>query len=269
MRHLWKAFAFMAFLASGSAGAANGCLNTDSLPAAPLPGDVSATFSGTSFGNGFSATIWRQECPSGYARVFIRVAPISTAPLICGGFAIVQGGKQFFTDLQPDPNSGATFCDTLLVPATFLLVHNSYDPTLTWDAGSALTLYFIGSTTVSVDLGTESTPVGIMPTPGLWWNPAESGTGYSLDVRHGVLVLLIYSYTPAGASQWYIATGPVVNGSFFGTLQKAAGGQCISCGYQAPIANGDDGQVSISFASATSGTMTLPGRSIHIELQAF
>jgi hypothetical protein len=111
------------------------------------------------------------------------------------------------------------------------------------------------------------------PTPqvGLWWNPDESGSGYNLDFQHGVLVLLVYSYTPAGDPLWYIATGPLVGDTFTGQLDKARGGQCISCPYAGmPLPDGSDGTVTIVFHSNTSATMTLPGgRVTQIQPEAF
>ena len=101
------------------------------------------------------------------------------------------------------------------------------------------------------------------PATGLWWNPAESGSGYDLQVQHGVLVATIYGYTPAGDPVWYLATGPLANAGtnvvVTGTLDKFRGGQCISCMYQMPAAAGNDGGVTITFTSPTTATMQLPG----------
>lgn len=102
----------------------------------------------------------------------------------------------------------------------------------------------------------------ITPVTGLWWNPAESGSGYALDVKHGVLVVTVYSYRADGEPQWYLAAGPLTNNgrSFSATLDKYRAGQCISCAYTGrPTLAGNDGVISIEFASSTSATVTLPG----------
>jgi len=113
-------------------------------------------------------------------------------------------------------------------------------------------------------------PPPFSPQVGLWWNPNESGSGYALDFKHGVLVVTVYSYAPTGAAQWYIASGPVNGSTFTGTLIKAVNGQCISCAYQVPVSNGNDGTMTIVFSSPTSATMSLPGgRVIPIQPQAF
>ena len=99
----------------------------------------------------------------------------------------------------------------------------------------------------------------ITPQVGLWWNPAESGTGYALDYKHEVLVVTVYSYTTAGEPLWYLASGRVTNNIFTATLDKYQHGQCISCAYQPAAINGNDGNISIRFTSPTTATMTLPG----------
>ena len=121
----------------------------------------------------------------------------------------------------------------------------------------------------SVTVSSSGSP-SITPQVGLWWNPAESGSGYALDYKHGVLVVTVYSYTAAGAPMWYLASGPVTNNVFTSTLDKYQSGQCISCAYKPAAINGNDGAIGITFSSSTSATMTLPGgRTIQIVPQAF
>ena len=99
------------------------------------------------------------------------------------------------------------------------------------------------------------------PPPGIWENANEIGTGYSLDFKHGVLVVVFYSFNPNGTAQWYISSGPLVGSTFTGTLDKFVNGQCISasCAYRYPALAGNDGAVTIIFSSDTTATMYLPG----------
>ena len=46
--------------------------------------------------------------------------------------------------------------------------------------------------------GGGTAPLAFTPATGLWWNPNESGSGYNIQVQHGVLVATMYSYTPRG-----------------------------------------------------------------------
>ena len=100
------------------------------------------------------------------------------------------------------------------------------------------------------------------PRTGHWWNPAESGRGFNIDVQDGVLVVTVYTYQAGGAAQWYLASGPMTNSgkNFTGTLDKYQGGQCLSCSYTGrPTLVGNDGTISISFTSETAAILTLPG----------
>ena len=110
-----------------------------------------------------------------------------------------------------------------------------------------------------------SAPVAIVPRAGVWWNPNESGSGYIFDTRNGVLVITVFTYeTGTGHSEWYLSSGPLTdNGTkYVGTLDKYRNGQCISCAYVLPTQTGNDGQISVTFTSATSATLSLPGNRV-------
>jgi len=115
----------------------------------------------------------------------------------------------------------------------------------------------------------------ITPDKGLWWDPTEDGTGYQFDVKHGVLVMTMYTYEAGGHSEWYLAAGPLVsNGAattFTSTLDKYRGGQCVSCPYTGrPTLAPNDGNITITFTSPTSATVNLPGNRVsHIQPQVF
>jgi hypothetical protein len=111
--------------------------------------------------------------------------------------------------------------------------------------------------------GGGAAPLAFIPTVGMWWNPDESGTGYFVQVQHGVLVTAIFSYNPAGDPLWYYASGTLANlGSGIAvssTLDRYHGGQCASCSYQHPALTGNDGAFAMIFSSPTRATLQLPG----------
>ena len=80
------------------------------------------------------------------------------------------------------------------------------------------------------------------PYTGLWWNPDESGTGYNLQVQHGVMVVTMFSYTSAGDPTWYYVPGRLAAAgtgvTMSSTLDRYRGGQCASCTYMHPTAAG-------------------------------
>jgi hypothetical protein len=107
-----------------------------------------------------------------------------------------------------------------------------------------------------------------IPVAGVWWNKNEPGSGFGIDYQNGTLIVEVYSYLTAGPSQWYLASGPVTNNVFQATLDKYTGGQCISCTYIAPSLMGNDGTITITFTSATTATVDLPGGR-HIQIQRY
>jgi hypothetical protein len=111
--------------------------------------------------------------------------------------------------------------------------------------------------------GGGAAPLAFTPVTGLWWNPNESGSGYNLQVQHGVLVVTMYSYGAGGDPMWYIASGSMANAgggvAATATLDKYRGGQCASCMYQMPTTMGNDGGITITFTSPTAATIQLPG----------
>jgi hypothetical protein len=109
------------------------------------------------------------------------------------------------------------------------------------------------------------------PQPGLWWNPSQSGRGYSLDTQGGLLVLTVFAYDGSGRMQWYYADGPLsADGtSWSGTLLRFDNGQPLAGGYRAPTLTGNDGPVSIVFSSRVTGTLTMAGVSTPIQRQNF
>jgi hypothetical protein len=118
--------------------------------------------------------------------------------------------------------------------------------------------------------GGGAPPLAFTPVTGLWWNPDESGTGYNIQVQHGVLVATMFSYDAMGDPVWYLAVGSLANAgsgvAATGTLDKYRGGQCASCTYRMFAEAGNDGAITLTFTSPTAATVQLPGgRTTRIE----
>ena len=79
-------------------------------------------------------------------------------------------------------------------------------------------------------------PVACMPQPpqtGWWWNPAEDGRGFSIEVRGNNIFFASFLYDVSGRSTWYVSTGPVsLDGSLYsGDLLSAKNGQTLGGSY--------------------------------------
>lgn len=101
------------------------------------------------------------------------------------------------------------------------------------------------------------------PVAGLWWNPEESGTGYNIQMQHGVMVATMFAYNSSGDPVWYYGVGrPTSTGTgvtVTGSLDKYRGGQCVTCAYHLPTSAGSDGAFTMVFSSPADATVQLPG----------
>lgn len=109
------------------------------------------------------------------------------------------------------------------------------------------------------------------PESGWWWNAAESGRGFSIEVQNHTLFFAGYLYDAAGNPLWYGASGSynASTGSFSAPLLAFGQGQCMGCPYRAPTPRPSPGTLELRFSSPTTGTLTWPGGSVPITRFAF
>jgi hypothetical protein len=120
------------------------------------------------------------------------------------------------------------------------------------------------SAATSVTANFVNSPV--IPQTGFWWNPNESGRGFVIEQRGGSLFMAAFLYAPSGEATWYgIGPGPVTGSAYTGALTNYCCGQTLNGAYRPPSVLGSAGSISISFSSATQGTLTWPEGTIPIQ----
>ena len=106
------------------------------------------------------------------------------------------------------------------------------------------------------------------PETGWWWNPAEGGRGYSIEVQGNKLFFAAFHYDVSGRSTWHVATGEGVSldGSLYNNkpLYHVTGGQTLGGAYRAPSV-GEIGKITLAFSNKRTGTMVWPGGVVPIE----
>lgn len=104
------------------------------------------------------------------------------------------------------------------------------------------------------------------PDVGWWWNPAQGGRGYSIEVQNGYMFFAGYLYNADGSATWYVAQGDYNNttSTFTGPLLAFAGGPCITCPFTQATQRPSPGNISLVFSTTTTGTLTWPGGSFPI-----
>lgn len=104
------------------------------------------------------------------------------------------------------------------------------------------------------------------PESGWWWNPAESGRGFSIDIQGNSLFMAGYFYESDGRSTWLASGGAMQSTmAYQGALQAWRGGQTLTGNYQAASPSSSPGNISLQFSDDTHGTLTWPGGTIPIE----
>jgi YVTN family beta-propeller protein len=133
--------------------------------------------------------------------------------------------------------------------------------------------------------GQTSTPEPAGILSGLWWNPAESGWGVHLTQRRGILFAAWFTYDPAGAPKWYVASSCtmspplpcptcVANAICSGKLYQTQGPRFfIGTFNPGAVQTTQVGLLEIRFQDKDNATMGYTvgnqGRSVQIRRQAF
>jgi len=115
----------------------------------------------------------------------------------------------------------------------------------------------------TVDLGAGISAVAlappILPQTGWWWNPDESGRGFSVEIRAGRVFLSSYLYAEDGSAAWYISQGAMGTNAFGGDLVQYVNGQTLAGPYRAPTLLGTVSQAIFAFTSPALGSLTWAG----------
>jgi hypothetical protein len=105
------------------------------------------------------------------------------------------------------------------------------------------------------------------PQTGWWWNPAEAGRGYSIEVSGNTLVFASYLYDVTGRATWMLASGETsLDGSLFTgkRLESYSQGQTLGGAYRAPVGVAGE-PITMAFNDGMHGTLSWPGGSVAIE----
>lgn len=110
------------------------------------------------------------------------------------------------------------------------------------------------------------------PDPGMWWNPAEPGVGYTFDLQDNYMGMTLYMYTPDGHPDWYIAVGFLQGNALFeAPVLRFEDGMCFGCSWRRNAFDREMGDVRVVFDpdDPTRASMTLGGRTFPIERYHF
>jgi hypothetical protein len=145
---------------------------------------------------------------------------------------------------------------------------------------AALALLMLTTVTVSTawaldgpELPCENCPpfnnLMMYPSSGIWYNPDQPGTGFTLEVQDGMVAGYYFLYDEEGNPQWLMFTGPLEPGEVGGVrwrldaeLMRISGGACLHCPFQ-PFEDIEIvGELSLEFFWRNHGRFSVDGQAV-------
>jgi hypothetical protein len=95
------------------------------------------------------------------------------------------------------------------------------------------------------------------PGTGWWWNEAESGRGYSVEVQGSNVFIVAFMYDDAGDPVWYFSAGPMTTSTHYeGEILQFSGGQTLTGSYHPPASHASIGRLTIDFLTVDEADLT-------------
>ena len=127
--------------------------------------------------------------------------------------------------------------------------------TMTWPGGSVPLQRFDITQQGSINLPAPS----LFPERGWWWNPAEGGRGFALEIQCDNMFIAGFMYNTNGTPVWYVAQGKMYSPDFFmGPWNLYGGGQAMTGPYKSPSPIGSVGDMYFYFTDTKNGWLGMP-----------
>ena len=133
---------------------------------------------------------------------------------------------------------------------------------------STTDLSTLKSTTLAAGVGAIALP-NVIAEAGFWYNPTQTGRGYSIEQRGQNLFVSYYVYDATGNATWFVTNCPLNGTSCSGSMSAYKGGVTLSSLSSNLVANGSVGTATLNFSTPTSATLTWPAGTINLQRYAF
>lgn len=179
-------------------------------------------------------------------------------------------------------NNSTSYVGTLIPYANGQTLTGTYTPATPQATVGTISLSFSGPTngtltwpggTIPIERfnvvpnGVAAPVAASQPETGWWWNAAESGRGWAIEIQAGTAFIAGFLYDSDGKPVWYVSQNPVSGTTTYqGVWAQYGNGQTLTGSYQpANVTNASVGAVTIQFNSTTTATLTLPdGRTVSL-----
>lgn len=102
------------------------------------------------------------------------------------------------------------------------------------------------------------------PEPGAWFNPDQSGSGFTFEFQNGVMAGFYFGYDTKGEPVWYLVSTRLQRSEKPGVMwelevepSRYSGGSCLGCLYQAPNEPEKQPMIRIEFLQRAYARITL------------
>jgi uncharacterized protein (DUF1800 family) len=96
------------------------------------------------------------------------------------------------------------------------------------------------------------------PEIGWYWNPAEGGRGYAMEVQNDRLFMALFHYNQDGSPTWNVVEAAMPDGVASGLFVGYSGGQSLTSAYRPPERH-ELGRFNLSFRNTCAGQIQLAG----------
>ncbi len=96
------------------------------------------------------------------------------------------------------------------------------------------------------------------PETGWFWNPAEGGRGYALEVQNDKVFMAMFHYNPDGTPTWNVVEDDISSGIARSPFKLYVGGQTLTSAYRGP-SNHLLGEYTLSFRNPCAGQVQFAG----------
>ncbi|QDQ26631.1 hypothetical protein FNU76_09790 [Chitinimonas arctica] len=127
---------------------------------------------------------------------------------------------------------------------------------ITFSAPNQAHVQFPARTMDAVHLKLSDKPAGSnQAETGWFWNPAEAGRSYAVEVQNNWVYMAMLHYDSDGSPTWNWVQGDISTGTRNGSFDRYTGGQSLSGSKRAPAAPVSQGSFSIRFSDPCLGQM--------------
>lgn len=107
--------------------------------------------------------------------------------------------------------------------------------------------------------GLDGTPRPNQPETGWYWNPAEGGRGYAIEVQNDQLFMAMFHYNEDGSPTWNIVKGDISSGVLSAPFITYDGGQSLAAAFVPGGTENLRGPFTLAFANPCAGQVQRAG----------